>query len=126
LSDTPPLPGDFVSRAQHQVLNLYASIMLLMLVAIAVLVVYAIRLGPLVGPGVEQSFGLDLALLFLCATLIVHVVDRVYRVWPMGRGTPTMFPGFITARGAANALTILVIVSAGAAIAYVIATLITS
>jgi hypothetical protein len=126
LSNAPILPANFVTRAQHQVLNLYAAITILMLVAIAVLVVYAIRLGPLVGPGVEQSFGLDVALLFLCAALIVHVVDRVYRVWPMGRGTPTMFPGFITARGVANTLTILVIVCAGGAIAYVIATLLTS
>jgi hypothetical protein len=126
LSNVPLLPGDFVTRVQHRVLNLYAAIMILMLLVIALLIVYAIRLGPLIGPGVEESFGFAIALLFLAAALLADVVDRVYRVWPMGRGVPTMFPGFITARGAANALTILVIVCAGAAIAYVIATLITS
>jgi hypothetical protein len=125
LNNAPSLSGDFVTRVQHRVLNLYAAIMILMLAVIAVLIVYAIRLGPLIGPGVEESFGFAVALLFLCAALLVHVVDRVYRVWPMGRGTPTMFPGFITARGTANALTILVIVCAGAAIAYIVATLIT-
>jgi hypothetical protein len=125
LSSATVLPRDFVSQSQHRELNLYAAIMLLMLVVIAVLVVYAIRLGPLIGPGVEESFGLAVALLFLCAAMIAHVVDRVYRVWPFGRNMTPMFPGFITARGAANFLMILVIVCAGAAIAYVIATLIT-
>jgi hypothetical protein len=126
LSSPVVVPAHFVTQAEHRVLNLYAATVLLMLIVIALISVYAIRLGPLVGPGVEQSFGLAVALLFLCAALIVHVVDRVYRVWPMGRYIETSFPGFITARGAANALKILVIVCAGAAIAYVIATLITS
>jgi len=126
LSSPTALPADFVTRAEHRVLNLYAAILILMLAVIALVSVYAIRLGPLVGPGVEESFGLAVALLFLCSAMLVHVVDRVYRVWPMGRGVTPMFPGFITARGAANALKILILVGAGAAIAYVLATLITS
>ncbi len=126
MSSPTALPADFVTRAEHRVLNAYAAITILMLAVIALLIVYAIRLGPLIGPGVEESFGLAVALLFMCAALIVHVVDRVYRVWPMGRSIPTMFPGFITARGMANVVKILIIVCAAAAIAYVLATLITS
>jgi hypothetical protein len=126
LSSPTLLPTDFVSRTQHRELNLYAAIMLLMLIVVALLVVYAIRLGPLIGPGVEESFGLAVALLFLCAAMIAHVIDRVYRVWPFGRNLKPMFPGFITARGTSNFVKIVIIVVAGAAIAYVIATLITS
>jgi tetrahydromethanopterin S-methyltransferase subunit E len=126
LSSASALPTDLFTRTQHRVLNLYAAIMVLMLILIALLIVYAIRLGPLVGPGVEQSFGFAVALLFLSAGVIVHVVDRAYRVWPFGRSVRPAFPGFITDRGIANGLKILVIVCAGAAIAYVIATLITS
>lgn len=125
MSSSAALPADFVTRAEHRVLNVYAAIMLLMLVVIGLLIVYAIRLGPLLGPGVEESFGLAVALLFLCGALVVHVVDRVYRVWPMGRSIPTMFPGFITARGMANLVKVLIIVCAAAAVAYVLATLIT-
>ena len=126
MSSPTALSTDFVTRTQHRELNLYAAILILMLLVIAVLVVYAIRLGPLIGPGVEESFGLAVSLLFLCAAMITHVVDRVYRVWPFGRYVTPVFPGFITARGSANLLKVLVIVCAGAAIAYVIATLITS
>jgi hypothetical protein len=126
LNEMPALPADLVARAQNRVLNLYAAVLLLMLVTIALLVVYCIQLGPLVGPGVENSFGLAVALLFLCAALVTHIVDRTYRVWPEGRGVRPMFPGFITDRGLANALTILVLVGAGIGIAYLIATLIVS
>lgn len=126
MSSSAVLPSDFVTRAQHRVLNLYGAIVILMLLAIAVLTVYCLRLGPLVGPGVEDSFGLAVALLFLCGAVIVHVVDYAYRVWPEGRGVRPAFPGFITDRGLANALKILVLVAAGAAVAYLFATLITS
>jgi hypothetical protein len=126
LSSASALPADFVSRTQHRVLNLYAATMFLMLILIALLIVYSIRLGPLTGPGVEQSFGFAVALLFFAGALLAHVIDRVYRVWPFGRSVTPTFPGFVTDRGLANLLKILVIVGAGAAIAYVIATLITS
>jgi hypothetical protein len=126
LSSATAQPVDFVTKSQHRVLNLYAAVLILMLLAVALLVAYCIRLGPLVGPGVESSFGLACALLFLCAALLVHIVDRTYRVWPEGRGVRPMFPGFVTERGLANLVKILIIVAAGAAIAYVIATLLTS
>jgi len=121
----PTVSAEAFDRAQHRVLNLYAAVMLLMLLMIGLLVVYAIRLGPLVGPGVEESFGLAVALLFIASAVVVHVVDQTYRVWPAGRSVRPMFPGFITDRGLANALQILILVAAGAAIAYVIATLLT-
>lgn len=125
MSSADGLSADLVTRTQHRVLNLYAAVTLLMLGAIGLLIVYAIRLGPLVGPGVESSFGFAVALLFLCSALIVHVVDRAYRVWPEGRGVRPAFPGFLTDRGLANGLQVLVLVAAAAAIAYVIATLLT-
>jgi hypothetical protein len=120
------LSAELVARTQHRVLNLYAAVILLMLGAIGLLVVYSIQLGPLVGPGVESSFGIAVALLFLCSALIAHLVDRTYRVWPVGRGVRPAFPGLITERGIANGLKVLVLVAAGAAIAYLIATLLTS
>jgi hypothetical protein len=126
LSSAPALPADFLTREQHRVLNLYATITILMLAVIALLIAYSIRLGPLVGPGIEQSFGIAVALLFLCGALIAHVIDRVYREWPFGRNVRPAFPGFITDRGLANGLKILVFVCAAAAIAYVIATVLTS
>ena len=125
MSSPASLPADFVHRAQDRVLNLYAATILLMLVAIGILVVYCIRLGPLVGVGVERSFGFAVALLFLCGALITHVVDRTYRVWPEGRSVHPAFPGFFTARGYANAVKILILVAAAAAIGYIIATLLT-
>lgn len=125
MSSSGALPADAVTRVRHRVLNLYAAVTLLMLGAIALLVVYSIRLGPLVGPGVENSFGFAVALLFLCAALIVHVVDRTYRVWPEGRGVRPAFPGFITDRGLVNGVKVLILVAASAAVAYVLATLVT-
>ncbi len=125
MSSPTVLPADFVRRAQDRVLNLYAATILLMLVTIAILVVYCLRLGPLIGVGVERSFGIAAGLLFLCAALIAHVVDRTYRVWPEGRSFRPSFPGFFTERGYANAAKILVLVAAAIAIGYIIATLLT-
>lgn len=125
MSSAPALPADFLTREQHRVLNLYAAIILLMFAVIGLLILYTIRLGPLVGPGVEQSFGFAVSLLFLSGAVVAHVIDRVYRVWPFGRNVHPAFPGFITDRGLANGLKILVFVCAAAAIAYVIATVLT-
>jgi hypothetical protein len=126
LSSAPALPADFLTREQHRVLNLYGAIIVLMLALIGLLIVYTLRLGPLVGPGVEESFGFAVAMLFLSGALVAHVIDRVYREWPFGRNVHPVFPGFITDRGLANGLKILVFVCAAAAIAYVIATVLTS
>ncbi|MCI4353038.1 MAG: hypothetical protein L3K14_06585 [Thermoplasmata archaeon] len=120
------LHGDVTAQLQARVLNLYAAVIILMIGMIGLLTVYSIRLGPLVGPGVESSFGYAVALMFLASALIVHVIDRMYRVWPAGRSVSTVFPGFFTDRGLANALRILIFVAAGAAVAYVLALTLTS
>ena len=120
------LTADLVHRVQRRVLNLYATVLGLMLIVIAVLVAYCVRLGPLVGPGVESSFGLALAGLFIAAAVIAHVVDFTYRVWPEGRTFRPSFPGFFTDQGIATAIKVLILVAAAATIAYVVATLIVS
>jgi hypothetical protein len=111
-------------RAQERALALYRATTILMLLVIAGLIVYAIRLGPLVGPGVEQSFGLAVAIMFLAAALIVHLVDRTYRVWPAGRRVQVPVPGTVSDRGIALAVKVAIFAAVGAGIAYVIATLV--
>ncbi len=113
-----------VVRVRDRVLNLYTAITILMVIVIGLLVLYSIRLGPLVGPGVEQSFGFALAIMFLAAALVIHVIDRAYRAWPAGRSYPPAFPGIITDRGIANALKVVVLVAAAGAVAYIMATVI--
>ncbi len=117
-------PEALASAAQARVLAYYRAIAVLMLVVIAVMIVYAIRLGPLVGPGVEESFGLSVALMFLAAGMLVHLVDRTYRVWPEGRRVRAPVPAMVTDRGLALAIKVLIVVAVGAGIAYVIATLV--
>jgi hypothetical protein len=97
----------------------------LMLIGIGVLIIYCIRLGSLTDPGAQESFGLAVALMFLMSALIVHLVDRTYRVWPLGRRFVPTAPGPVTARSQARFLAILTFVIAAAAIAYVIGTLLT-
>lgn len=60
-------------------LTLYATVSVLMLVGIAGLVAYVVRLGPLTSPGAETSFGFALSLMSLMAAALFHVVDRTYR-----------------------------------------------
>jgi hypothetical protein len=106
------------------VLNLYDAITVLMLAGIAVLIVYAIRLGPLTSPGAEQSFGFAVALMFLMAALIVHLVDRTYRVWPLGRRFRPSAPGPVSVRAQARFVIAIILVVAAGAIAYVLGGLI--
>jgi hypothetical protein len=113
------------SAALSRVLALYETIAVLMLVTIGVLIVYAIGLGPLVGPGVESSFGLAVGLMFLCAALLVHLVDRAYRVWPAGRRIFPTAPGPVTDRAIATFLKVAILVAAGGAVAYIVWTLVT-
>jgi hypothetical protein len=95
-----------------------------MLLGIAVLIVYAIRLGPLTSPGAEQSFGYAVALMFLMGAVIFHVVDRTYRTWPLGRRVKPKWPGYVTVEAEVRFFKILVVVAAGAAIAYILGGLI--
>ena len=117
--------ADPEAMALSRVLALYETIAVLMLVTIGLLVVYAIHLGPLVGPGVESSFGLAVGLMFLGSALLVHLVDRVYRVWPAGRRIFPTAPGPVTDRAIATFLRVAILVTAGGAVAYVLWTLVT-
>ena len=117
-------PAD-LARIQQRVLDLYTAITVLMLLGIAALIVYAIQIGPLTSPGATQSFGYAIALMFLMATVIVHVVDRTYRVWPLGRKFRPTPPGPVDEAAQLRFLKILVLVLAAAAIAYVLGGLIT-
>jgi hypothetical protein len=116
---------DAAQRAYRQlrrrVLDLYDAITALMLLGIAGLIVYCIRLGSLASPGAEESFGIAVALMFLMSALIVHLVDWTYRVWPLGRRVTPTPPGPVTVEGQVRFFKILIVVVAGAAIAYVIA-----
>ncbi len=110
---------------QARVLSYYFAIVVLALIGIGILVAYAIGLGPLVGPGVEESFGLSIALLFLFAALLVHVLDRSYREWPLGRRVHPSDPKVITDATVAGTLRVAVLVGAGLVIAYILAQLLT-
>jgi len=104
---------------------LYGAILGLVLVGIAALSVYSLKLGALVGPGVESSFGYAVALMFLLAALGAHTAEATYRLWPLGRRFLPTPPGPISERMVANFLKVLVLVLAGGAIAYLVAGLLT-
>lgn len=116
----PGLTEADVVRVRERTLALYYAGAVLMLLGLGVLTVYVVRLGPLTGPGVEQSFGFAVSLMFLMAAMLVHLVDRTYRVWPLGRRVQSPAPGPVTDQGWATFLAVAVLVAAGAAIAYVI------
>ena len=112
------------SHVQTTVLRIYQTIAILMILVIGALALYCFRLGPLVGPGVEESFGIAVAIMFLCAAMMLHLVDRTYRVWPEGRRVQPVVPALVTDRSIAFALKILLVVLVGGSIAYVVATLV--
>jgi len=122
LSSDAPDPDQLeMRRLRRRVLDLYDATTYLMLIGILVLVVYCIQLGPLLSPGAQESFGLAVALMFLMSALIVHLVDRMYRVWPLGRRITPTPPGPVTPHAQARFLAVLIFVIAVAACAYVIA-----
>jgi hypothetical protein len=124
LSSLQPTPEQF-RRLRQQVLDLYAATILLMIVGIGVLILYTIILvGPLTSPGAQESFGLALALSFLMAAVAGHLVDRMYRVWPLGRRIHPTPPGPVTVAAQVRFYQVLVVVIAGAAIAYLVGGLI--
>jgi hypothetical protein len=124
LSSVDPARAEY-RRLRRQVLDFYDAVTFLMLIGIAILVVYSILLGPLTSPGAQESFGLAIALMFLMATLIVHLIDRTYRVWPLGRRVSPTPPGPVTVESQTRFLKVLIFVIALAAIAYVIGGLLT-
>jgi hypothetical protein len=123
-SDGPDPERAEMLRLRRRVLDLYDAATYLLLIGIAVLVVYCIALGPLTSPGAQESFGLAVALMFLMSALIVHLVDRTYRVWPLGRRITPTPPGPVTPHAQARFLAVVIFVIALAACAYVIAGLI--
>jgi hypothetical protein len=122
LSD-PSLEPD-LRRLRQRVLDLYTAVQVLLLLGIAVLIVYCIRLGALTSPGAQQSFGIAVALMFIMGAVIAHLVDRTYRVWPLGRRFSPTPLGPVTTEAEVRFLKVLIVVLAGAAIAYVLGGLI--
>jgi len=113
-------------RLRQQVLDLYAATILLMILGIGVLIVYTILVvGPLTSPGAQESFGLALGLSFLMAAVAGHLVDRMYRSWPLGRRIHPTPPGPVTPAGQVRFYKVLVVVLAAASIAYLLGALIT-
>jgi hypothetical protein len=110
-----------VRTPRETALNLYAAILGLMLVGIVVLTIYILQLGPLVGPGVEQSFGFAASLMFLMSALMVHTAEATYRIWPLGRRFQPTPPGPVSDRMIASFLKILVVIAAAGVLAYLIA-----
>lgn len=111
-----------LQRIKQRTVDLYDTVSLLMLFGIALLIVYSIEIGPLTSPAAQESFGLALSLMFLMGAVLFHIVDRTYRVWPLGRRITPTPPGPVTNVSIARVLRIVVVVAAGAAIAYLIAT----
>jgi hypothetical protein len=105
---------------QRRLLDVYGAVTLLMLLGIAVLVAYAIQLGPLTSPGAERSFGFAIALMSLMAAVVFHLADRTYRVWPLGRRFRPSPPRPLTTTSWVRLLQVLVVALALAAIAYLL------
>ena len=105
---------------QRRTLDYYAAISLLMLIGIAVLVLYVLRLGSLTAPGPERSFGLAVALMALMGAVLFHIADKTYRVWPLGRHFRPSRPSMISTADWVRFLKVLVVALAVAAIAYLI------
>jgi hypothetical protein len=123
-SGGPDLDPAEMRRLRRRVLDLYDAVTWLMLLGIAILIVYCIRLGSLTSPGAQESFGIAVALMFLMAALIVHLIDRTYRSWPLGRRVAPTPPGPVTVEAEVRFLKIVIVVAAAASIAYLIGGLI--
>ncbi|HEV2449153.1 MAG TPA: hypothetical protein VGU43_01935 [Thermoplasmata archaeon] len=109
------------AQLRRRVMDVYLAISVLCLIAIALLVYYVLTLGVIVGPGVEESFGLALALLFLLGALMTHLIDRAYREWPEGRRVHPSPGRLLGDVDLARAVKVIVVVAAGLLIAYLFA-----
>jgi hypothetical protein len=105
-------------------LDVYAAVTLLMLLGIAVLIAYAIHLGPLTSPGTERSFGFAVALMSLMAAMVFHLADRTYRVWPLGRRFRPSVRRPLATDDWIRFLKVVIVVTAVAGIAYLVGGLI--
>ncbi|MCI4334321.1 MAG: hypothetical protein L3K04_01610 [Thermoplasmata archaeon] len=115
-----PLREAAYAELRRRVFDTYLVVAVLCLAAIGLLVGYVLTLGTILGPGVEESFGLAVALLFLFGALMVHLVDRAYREWPEGRRVhPT--PGRLLGEAdAARLLKVAVVIGAVLLLAYLL------
>ncbi len=120
MSEPAAAPPASRATAQGRVVALYSWAAALSLFAIFLLAAYAIHLGPIVGPGVETSFGLAVALMMLFGALLVHLVDRAYREWPLGRKFAAEWPGTVSDAAVATFLKALVFAVIAGAVAYVL------
>jgi hypothetical protein len=109
--------------AARTVLKLYRAITVLLLLGVAGLFVYVVRLGPLIGTGAESSFGLAVAVMFVMGALLAHIADVTYRSWPLGRRYRPAVPPAATAKEAASWVSWLIVLAAVAGAAYVLAQL---
>ncbi|MCI4336155.1 MAG: hypothetical protein L3K17_03030 [Thermoplasmata archaeon] len=103
---------------QARVLQLYTIVAGLSIFGILVLTAYCVHLGPIIGPGVESSFGLAAGAMFLLGALLVHIVDRTYREWPLGRRVHPPSPGPVTDAAVATFLKVVVFATAAGSVAY--------
>jgi hypothetical protein len=118
-------PSPDIEVVRDRLINLYLGVSLLMLVGIGVLVFYCVTLPSLTAPGPQQSFGLAISLMALMGAVVSHLLDRAYRLWPLGRRVVPRTPGYVSVQAQANFVRIVILVAAGAAIAYLIAGLLT-
>jgi hypothetical protein len=109
-----------LSRLRSRVLSYYFAVIILCFLGIGLLILYVLRLGSLVGPGVEESLGLALSIMFLLGALLMHILDRTYREWPLGRRIHPASPPLVTDDRIAAGLRVLVLVAAAVIIAYVV------
>lgn len=114
-----------LAAVRERTLALYDAVTVLMLLGIAILIAYSIRLGSLASPGAQESFGLAIALMALMGAVLFHVVDRTYRSWPLGRKFSPTPPGPVTLAAQVRFVKVVVLVIAAAAIAYVVGGLLT-
>ncbi len=116
-------PTPSLRELRRRTLNLYDAVTFLMLLGIGVLIVYCLRLGSLAGPGAQQSFGYAISLMALMGAVIVHLVDRTYRVWPLGRRITPVPPGYVSVQSQANFVRALIVIATVAAVAYLVGAL---
>lgn len=110
--------------AAERTFRLYFAVDVVMILGILLLLAYSISLGPIVAPGVQESFGIALGLMFVMAAIIAHTVDMTYRTWPLGRRVHPPTPRPVSSRGMATAIKVVIVIAAGLAIAYVLGSLI--
>ncbi|MHB1932276.1 MAG: hypothetical protein ACYCPV_04730 [Thermoplasmata archaeon] len=119
-------PAEF-ARIQNRALRVYGATVGLVLVGIAVLATYAITIGmgftgPGLGtPGGQQSFGLAVSLLMMFGAVLFHVIDRLYRTWPLGRHVTPTAPRPLSVESQILLVKVIVVVAAAAGIGWILA-----